>query len=347
MENAIVAGNGPSLKEIDYSLIPQDFDVFRCNQFYFEEQYFLGKVVKATTFAMQTAFEQIYTMLHLNQNQEYEVQSIFLRDLHYPNQNYEQKEFGSLTRYFDNHHFIHRIYDGIYSHKINAFLEYTKIQELYFYKHASSGVLLCAIAVAMGYKKIHLAGIDFYESRSYAFDTLKKNLLKLTPCLPAFMQYSGPLTHSWHSKEADLDALNFLSQQYGVEFYSLCPTSPMSKYFPLSMPNPKQTFTPQNKTKNYTKDILLPPTHAYEKLKKKNVLGGGGHNSQDFRKKQRLSFKSSQRGKSKIEERINPYSSMSRPYSNTSIFFEKIHNIRFFSSSIVHPWTPHRHPLHT
>lgn len=33
MKKVIIAGNGPSLKEIDYSRLPNDFDVFRCNQF--------------------------------------------------------------------------------------------------------------------------------------------------------------------------------------------------------------------------------------------------------------------------------------------------------------------------
>lgn len=47
MKNVIIAGNGPSLKEIDYSRLPNDFDVFRCNQFYFEDKYYLGKKCKA------------------------------------------------------------------------------------------------------------------------------------------------------------------------------------------------------------------------------------------------------------------------------------------------------------
>ncbi|MDE5926745.1 MAG: alpha-2,3 sialyltransferase, partial [Helicobacter sp.] len=40
-DNAIIAGGGPSLKQIDYSRLPKNFDVFRVNFFYFEEQYYL------------------------------------------------------------------------------------------------------------------------------------------------------------------------------------------------------------------------------------------------------------------------------------------------------------------
>ena len=45
-KSVIIAGNGTSLKSIDYSLLPKDYDVFRCNQFYFEDHYFLGKKIK-------------------------------------------------------------------------------------------------------------------------------------------------------------------------------------------------------------------------------------------------------------------------------------------------------------
>lgn len=42
MNPIVIAGNGPSLAQIDYSRLPQDFDVFRCNQY----KYFLEKKIK-------------------------------------------------------------------------------------------------------------------------------------------------------------------------------------------------------------------------------------------------------------------------------------------------------------
>ncbi|MGC6406569.1 alpha-2,3-sialyltransferase, partial [Bisgaard Taxon 45] len=62
---AVVAGNGQSLAEIDYSLLPEKYDVFRCNQFYFEERYFLGKKIKAVFFTPKVFLEQYYTLYHL------------------------------------------------------------------------------------------------------------------------------------------------------------------------------------------------------------------------------------------------------------------------------------------
>ena len=79
---AIVAGNAPSLAEIDYNRLPLDYDVFRCNQFYFEDKYYLGKNIKAVTFATQTFAEQIYTTLELNRRSEYNIESIFIPNHH-------------------------------------------------------------------------------------------------------------------------------------------------------------------------------------------------------------------------------------------------------------------------
>ncbi|EFU7055710.1 hypothetical protein HTZ31_001783, partial [Campylobacter coli] len=38
LKAAIVTSNGPSMREIDYSLLPKDYDVFRCNEFYHERE---------------------------------------------------------------------------------------------------------------------------------------------------------------------------------------------------------------------------------------------------------------------------------------------------------------------
>lgn len=275
MKCAVIAGNAPSLKQIDYSLMPEDYDVFRCNQFYFEEQYFLGKKVKGVCFATQMAFEQIYTMLHLHAKGEYEIEHIFLRDLICPNQSQEHKMVQALLEYFNDDVFIHGIYQSHHAQHIKAFLEFIKMREIYFYEHITTGILLCAIATAMGYKEIYLAGIDFYESREvYAFDTLQNNLLKLAPEFEFVIHHSkkksfnflrNHKTYPYHSKNADLEALKFLSKHYGVQFYSLCPTSPISNY--LKLPPKNQTsFSPIPKPPCFTKDILIPPQYAYHKM---------------------------------------------------------------------------------
>ena len=42
--SAIVAGNGPSPAKIDYSRMPRGCAIFRANQFYLEDSYYLGNL---------------------------------------------------------------------------------------------------------------------------------------------------------------------------------------------------------------------------------------------------------------------------------------------------------------
>ena len=260
----VVSGNAPSLKEIDYSRLPLVYDVFRCNQFYFEDKYYLGKNIKAVTFATQMFFEQIYTMLHLKQKGEYNIESLFIPCLHRTPTNERDSEMELLAKIFDNNIFIHN-YSSKYYKKIKAFLEFIKLQEIYFYKHPTSSISLCGIATALGYKEIYLAGIDFYEGKTYAFDSLKDNILTLMPEMKyeiAQEDLEKPKDKlTYHSKRADLEALWFLSKHYDIKFYSLCPNSPMSNYFPLA-PITNNNFKPVEKPKESIKDILIPPEYA-------------------------------------------------------------------------------------
>lgn len=44
-KSVLVLGNGPSLRNLNYAALPIDVDIFRVNQFYFEDFYFAGKEV--------------------------------------------------------------------------------------------------------------------------------------------------------------------------------------------------------------------------------------------------------------------------------------------------------------
>lgn len=271
-KKCVVAGNAPSLKEIDYKRLPLVYDVFRCNQFYLEDKYYLGKNIKATSFAMQLFFEQIYTMLQLNQRQEYNIESIFIPFNHLiPEHKMQARELelDQLAHIFNDNVFIHS-YDSKYRKRVKKFIEFVKLQEIFYYKHPTTAIMLCGIAVAMGYREIYLAGIDFYEGKTYAFDTLKKNITTLMPELQYHIAQEGlekpkgALT--WHSRQADLEALEFLSKHYNASFYSLCPNSPMAKHIPLA-PITNNPFLPLEKPKECIQDILIPPPYTRERLK--------------------------------------------------------------------------------
>ncbi|TLD84149.1 hypothetical protein LS81_002800 [Helicobacter trogontum] len=87
-------------------------------------------------------------------------------------------------------------------------------------------------------------------------------------------------------KYADLKKLTFLSKHYNVKFYSLCPNSPLTSYFPLA-PITGNTFIPSKKPDNYTKDILIPKGNGVESMR--DILRLDLHlYDEDVRKRNRI-----------------------------------------------------------
>ncbi|ECP8703157.1 alpha-2,3 sialyltransferase [Campylobacter coli] len=254
--NVIIAGNGPSLKEIDYLKLPDDFDVFRCNQFYFEDKYYLGKKCKAVFYNPSLFFEQYYTLKHLIANQEYETELIICSNFnqaHLESENFRK----SFYDYFPD------AYLGCdFFKQLKEFDAYFKFHEIYLNQRITSGIYMCAVAIALGYKEIYLTGIDFYQNgSSYAFDTKQENLLKLAPNFKNDnSQYIG------HNKNTDIKALEFLEKTYKINLYCLSPNSSLANFIEIA-PNLNSRFIAQEKN-NYTKDILMPPKEAYVKFSK-------------------------------------------------------------------------------
>ncbi|NBI12888.1 CMP-Neu5Ac--lipooligosaccharide alpha 2-3 sialyltransferase [[Haemophilus] felis] len=256
-KSVIISGNGLSLAKIDYSLLPDDYDVFRCNQFYFEDHYFLGKKVKAAFFNASVIFEQYYTFNQLNKRKEYECENFIISSFRSPL--IDLNIVNNFKLLFPN------VIDGYdYLSKLEAFDQYIRFNEVYEDKRITSGVYMCAVAIAAGYQDIYLTGIDFYSegNTNYAFDHKGENITKL---MPSFMDN---VSHSsFHTQDADIQALKFLQDHYQVNIYSLSPSSPLSNYFPIA---PKQTdvLFQLEKKENYTKDILIPLPDAYAKFQK-------------------------------------------------------------------------------
>ncbi|MDO5055388.1 MAG: alpha-2,3-sialyltransferase [Pasteurella oralis] len=257
-KSVVVAGNGASLTQVDYSLLPVNYDVFRCNQFYFEDHYFLGKKIKAAFFTPGVLLEQYYTLYHLRKNNEYSVDKIILSSFNHPTVDLSKSE--NIKKLFID------VINGYeeYLSKLSDFDIYLRYKELYESQRITSGIYMCAVAIAMGYTDIYLTGIDFYESnsKSYAFEPKKTNIISL---LPDFKNISSKF--HYHNKDADLEALYFLQKNYGVNFYSISPGSLLSEHFPTSTKNiSSQTNLIPVKKENYINDILLPPDFVYEKL---------------------------------------------------------------------------------
>lgn len=254
MKNAIIAGNAPSLTQIDYNRLPLQFDVFRCNQFYFEDKYYLGKHIKAVFFAPHVFFEQYYTLKELEAKDEYSYDEIFCSKNEVTTNNINFKEIFSIS----NTPFIVDISD---------FYEFISYHNFYKNSVITTGVYMCAIAIAMGYRQIFVAGIDFYKKmgggskQDYAFNTKTDNLLKLVS------SFSSGKHFCLHNKQIDLEALIFLQKKYNVKIYSLCQNSTFSKHFELA-PITHNKFIIENKPQNFIKDIMIPPKVAYRNLLK-------------------------------------------------------------------------------
>lgn len=273
--------------------MPLKFEVFRCNQFYFEDKYYLGRRVKATTATTYTTFSQVWTMLNLLTRNEYEIDKIFLDNNHIwfindasGNENKQQQNYKKIidvlshySQYFTgrilkstpnlnpNQSLIDRAYNGSFSHNIAEFLEWSNLASIYYGHHITSGLLSCALAVAMGHREIYIAGIDLYSGNTHYFTSMRTpNIARFTDLFDedsCDSQGNYKSGMQWHKKEADIEGLYFLQEAYGVKFYSLCESSPISELIPLAKKT-NSIFTPQPKPKDYICDFCIPKKESFE-----------------------------------------------------------------------------------
>ncbi|AJC88165.1 alpha-2,3-sialyltransferase [Campylobacter insulaenigrae] len=258
-KNALICGNGPSLREIEYEKLPKNYDVFRCNQFYFEDKYYAGKNIQYAFFNPYVFFEQYYTIKNIIDKDEYDIKNIVCSSF-----GLESIDSRNLLEFFYNY-FPDTIFGFDLIKQLKEFHSFIKFNEIYNEQRITSGIYMCAFAVAMGYKNIYISGIDFYSNKNqpYLFKYQTNNVLKLIP------EFKNEIKATIHSKNFDLKALEFLSKTYNVNFYSLNQNSELSKYIKLaSIIRGNNDFVIDNKPKDYIDDILLPANNTYKKFKK-------------------------------------------------------------------------------
>lgn len=288
---AIIAGNAPSLTNIDYRRLPKEFDIFRCNQFYFEDCYFLGKNIKYACFNPRVFIEQRLTAQQLIDGKEYHIENIvcsaYSDCVPYPNSSLHIEKIFKST-----------LMGYTYIEKLPKLADFLIFNEIYYSKRPTSGVFMCALATALGYKELYLAGIDSYSNGStYAFSH-QNNIIELIPSFKDAVNHDAK-----HTIEYDLEVLNFLVNEYKIKIYTLCPSSPITAYFPLAEINQEfsiekimqslgieqndfQSFEyDQNifhnilkKREHITKDILIPLPHTYKKINIIKQIYTNSHN---------------------------------------------------------------------
>ena len=239
----IIAGNGPSLARIDYTRLPQDFDVYRCNQFYFEDKYYLGKRVSSVFFNPAVFYEQYYTLKNLEERGEYSYEHLYISKMLWGTEDLRVNPFFNMV--FPDAielYSIMREYP-----KVHAFLKYN---DLFHRQRATSGVLMLLAAAINGYREMHLIGIDFYEGGDYAFEFRKENLLRLMP------DFSNCVKTCHHTKSFDMECIAFIQEHFDLKLYDLS-LGPHALNLPKS-PMTDNSFVLEDKPQDSIKDIIMP-----------------------------------------------------------------------------------------
>lgn len=270
MKPIIIAGNGPSLAQIDYSRLPQDFDVYRCNQFYFEDKYFLGKKIKGVFFNPGVLKQQYFTLHHLKEKREYEVEEVYCQitmgkwDREWSNgkpKNLLEELKYDYPNVKNTYPFLEQLIEFNALHKFYA---------LYYNQRFTSGIIMLITAIAQGYDEIYLTGIDFYQNggTSYAFEIKgEKNINKI---IPQFNEEN--FSDEVHSKNVDIAALKLALTLPNIKLYSLSPSSPLSEFIPLALaqnPNPMQVLP---KPQGFICDFVELPKLQKEEIEKEEAI---------------------------------------------------------------------------
>lgn len=241
----LIAGNGPSLAHTDLGYLPDEFDVYRCNQFYFEEKYYTGKRIKAVFFNPGVFFEQYYTLGQLLRRGEYEVDEVFCSQMRWGSEN-----LGSgFDGFNDLYPGVKQVYELLSSYpKVAAYLKYN---DLYLEQRITSGVLMLLVGAINGYRDIYMSGIDFYEGKAYAFRHKKKGLLKVSP------DFYDKAKNPCHSRQTDLEAIELIQKEFGLKIYCVSKESKLSEIFPLA-DKKREANKAESKPRGAIKDILIP-----------------------------------------------------------------------------------------
>ena len=256
MKPIVIAGSGPSLKDIDYTRLPKEFDVFRCTQFFFEDKYYLGKEVTGFFMGHPTFQSLFNTAIVLESSNEYFFKDKYFSGLILDDSIYNReflKYFWTAQAAFD----IYSKHPQVSQFINNWFTRYGL--------YPTTGTIMILTAAALGYSEIYVTGIDFYDSKTelYAFDVEKANelnnkMVKGQGDKKSF-QFSDPLLNpdSWHTEEIERSAIDLVKSFEDIKIYCLSENTELSKLLPLAPVQNDSPYIPEDKPEGYLKDIVL------------------------------------------------------------------------------------------
>lgn len=249
--------------------MPKNFDVFRCNQFYLEDQYYLGKEIKGVFYNPAIFKQQYFTLHHLQERGEYEVEDVYCNwhsklDPTNKSNHIENAKLDDFNRHFPH---IRNTYH--YLEKLPHFLGKDRFFRFFYRQWATSGIVMLITAIAQGYKEIYLTGIDFYTGggTDYAFDIKDKKIRDLVPDFK-----KEDFISRVHSQEIDQAFIRMALKMEGLNIYTISPDSPLCEILPLAPIQKEQNqFKVLPKPEGYICDLVDLP-EGFEEEYRPNFL---------------------------------------------------------------------------
>lgn len=234
MKRIVIAGNGPSIKDIDYRRLPKDIDIFRVNHFYKEDYYYLGKNIN---YYIPGSRSGLYDYLPI----------VFAKTMEGV---YNIFEYIGVTLYdqYVTDYFSYLINFGqnniVDTEKSNSIWSYIKLYRDY-HKNYNSYLLLntgtWAIfkAIEYGYKEIYIVGIELQGVNNWEHFYEE----------PDNCKYELSTHIRYHNEKFEKDLIKYMSILPGIKMYSIsnsCGINEILELAPIQNDNP---YIPVKKTK--------------------------------------------------------------------------------------------------
>ncbi len=243
-KSVVVAGNGPSLKDIDYSRLPKEFDVFRCNQFFFEEKYYLGKNIDKVFFGGKISEAMCVSYVTLKIKKEYNIDGMYNTVSFFddPNVVGQQEQVKRLT-------IVKLAYDVLMTNeKIREFLS---DRYVLFNSFPTTGMIGLLMAIAEGYTDIYIVGIDMYIGDNlYVYSQEQGSNLNQVVSFDV-----DP--YIFHSRELEEQCLDFVKTFDDVTIHTISPNHVLQDIFPLAPVQNDIPYVPEDKPEGFLNDIVF------------------------------------------------------------------------------------------
>lgn len=241
MKKILVAGNGPSIKDIDYRRLPKNIDILRVNHFYKEDYYYLGKNINYYIPGGATGLIE-YLPLVFAKTMEgvYNIFKYYLYD------SFITDYFSYLVTFEDMPIVDIDKHKSIYNY-IKLYRNYYKRYNSYFYPNC--GTLGIIKSIEYGYKEIYIVGIELVDGNNWEH-FYKSDISKFD--INAHEKY--------HSAKFEKDLIKFMSNLPDIKMYSVSESCGINEILELAPIQNNNPYIPIKKTREeieLSKDSLI------------------------------------------------------------------------------------------